>query len=274
MPKTSSAANLHGGDAHAAPGRDLNRVGQIEFVLVVPVADRIEDLERHRPGDPHDPAIHEADRPLGLARVPLLADGDELLRSARSAGHSRSDRPAASRRPRSTRPARACRAAAISHRRSRRAYRRRRRSRRPHFPPGPCAPPAPRARCRAARIARGRRRPAHARRRLWPRHPGRARPRPRSGRHRRPCSAFSTCAIMGSRPIWCSIFGSAERIRFPSPAASTTARALRIGLSLLRRGRRIRLASGCVSAKPARRKPDPPGRISPNARSAGLATDR
>ena len=55
----------------------------------------------------------------------------------------------------------------------------------------------------------------------------RARP-PRRYRRRPPCiAAVSTCASSVRPPIVCSAFGMAERMRVPSPAASTIARHVR-----------------------------------------------
>ena len=94
--------------------RDRDCIGQIEFALAVVVADPLEDRQRGLAGERHQPAIAQSDGALGRRRVELLADGDELVAFASPAGRSRSGPAGGSRAPRWPRPSRAPRASARS----------------------------------------------------------------------------------------------------------------------------------------------------------------
>ena len=111
------------------------------------------------------------------------------------------------------------------------------------------APPAPHARCRAARICT--RDLASGNQRAWlPSRPHRDRARSRPRRLARPrrATARSTCAKQRFvRRSWCSTFGSAERMRVPSPAASTTARHV---LSAIIMSVPVRFGCGLSGAEP------------------------
>ena len=170
----------------------------------------------------------------------VLADGDELVAVASAAGRSRSDRPAGSRAPRPPRRRASARAQVASASAARISGVSPNMTRISSAPArdAPCVPPAPHARCRAVRAARksapsARTRCASLRDRvvIGPDHhrdvaAARLRPPP-----------SSTCASSVRPPIACSTFGRRERMRVPSPAASTIARQERCFI-------RVRLAFG------------------------------
>ncbi len=56
---------------------DRDRVGEIEFTLAIVVADPLQNGERAAAGERHQAGIAQVDAALGLARIELLADGDE-----------------------------------------------------------------------------------------------------------------------------------------------------------------------------------------------------
>ena len=62
---------------HAA--RDLDRIGQIEFMFAIVVADPLQDGERACAGKRHDAAVAKIDCPLAWAGIGLLANGDQLV---------------------------------------------------------------------------------------------------------------------------------------------------------------------------------------------------
>ena len=104
----------------------------------------------------------------------------------------------------------------------------------------PCAPPAPRARCRAAAVcsnifALGASARASRATASWPGPTTTAMSPPPAF-----IAAPSTCASSVRPPTACSTFGQAERMRVPSPAASTIARHVRRHAILLQRHRHSR----------------------------------
>ena len=76
-PITSSSLASRAVASEAAPGGDLDEIGEIEFARGVVVADLVEHRQRMGAGDRHRAGVAAADRPLLGGRVLLLADGDE-----------------------------------------------------------------------------------------------------------------------------------------------------------------------------------------------------
>ena len=182
------------------------------------ISQRLAAVERHHAG------IAERDRALRSAGIGVLADRDQPVALDQRAGRSRSDRRRESRAPRAPRLSSTARAGARMSRPRSAAYRRTRPADRRRRARSPRAPPAPHARCRAARAERRSRRPGAA---AWPR---RRQPRgrvrsPRPARRPAPSGAApSTCASSDWPATGCSTLGSEERMRVPSPAASTMVR--------------------------------------------------
>ena len=67
----------HRAELHAA--RDFDRIGQIEFMFAVVVADPLQDGKRAVAGKRHDAAVAESDLALARARIGFLANGGELV---------------------------------------------------------------------------------------------------------------------------------------------------------------------------------------------------
>ena len=211
---------------------DADRVGQIILALAVGIADLLDDLERAAAVERHHAGIAEIDLALGGAGLGMLADRhqpialDQQPAVAGGIGGAKAEhgerRAVLQRRPQP----RKC----LGRNQRRVAERDQqivgaagdRLARRQHRMRGaeplaldegqrhPAAPARPPARHR--------------------RDPGRP---PRRARRRVPCgAAASTCASSDSPATGCSTFGIAERMRVPSPAASTTVRLDRAGIVL------------------------------------------
>ena len=58
--------------------RNLDGIGQIEFLLAIRVANSLQDCERGLPGEGHEPAVAKIDRPLVRTCIGFLANGQEL----------------------------------------------------------------------------------------------------------------------------------------------------------------------------------------------------
>ena len=184
-------------------------------------ASAVSAVERHHAG------IAQRDRALGFAGVGLLADRDERRRPRRPAARSRSDRRRGNRARRSPRRRAAARAAA-------RTFRREISGVSPNATSTSSAPVAIAARaastaCAVPRrsdwtntVASGRTRNASAVT-AWcsgPTTTASAAPSPFG-------AAVRTCPSNVRPATSCSTFGSEERIRVPSPAASTIVRLVR-----------------------------------------------
>ena len=210
---------------HAA--RDLDRIGQIEFVFAIVVADPLQDGERVFAGKRHDAAVAQIDFALAWAGIGLLADGNQLVaRRDQPAVAGRIGRPKRQHRngcalgERRAQSRRACPAGSTACRRKRPEYRRAVLRSRP-------SPPAPHAPCRAARAERivaapGSTRFASAATSSWPGPTTTAVAVVPAAP-----TAVSTCASNDCPATACKTLGRAERMRVPSPAASTIARQVR-----------------------------------------------
>ena len=196
-------------------------VGEVVLALGVVVADRAQQLGDQRAVDAHDAGIAEVDRLLRRRRRPCSRRSSPARRRARSAGRRATDRAAGSpaRRPRPwpcgrPRPAAAGVAVVISgaspidhqHRPG-------------DVPRARAAPPWPRRRCRAAccctAVGCGAKAAGH---RLGPGRDHADDPRRASAR----ATLSSTWRTIGQPASGCSTFGSADFMRVPAPAASTT----------------------------------------------------
>ena len=178
-------------------------------------------------GQRHQTTIAEVDLALFRRGIALFANGDKF----RSAHH---EPTVAVRIGRPETEHRNCRAVRKRCTQSRQAFGAHQRRVGEHhqniigaFGRLPCAPTGRRGRCRAARAAR-RCAPSVQASVLPPRPPhGRARPRPPNhGFRQRPLSSI-TWASKERPPSACNTFGVRDRMRVPSPAASTIARHVR-----------------------------------------------
>ena len=196
------------------------------------------------PRERHQPAIAKIDLALDVARVLLLADrdqpmpvGDQPAVAGRICGAKAKHRDARMMVDRAAQPLERFggdqRRVAEDHQNVVGAFGDRLRARQ-----------APHARCRAARSARTPAPSASTRRassatasRIGPDHDGAA------CRCRRRARRASTCASSDGPATSCSTFGRAERMRVPSPAASTIARQVRLLIGDLGDSRRHTAAS-------------------------------
>ena len=206
---------------------DRHRVGQIEFALGVVVSDAIEDFERDFAAQRHQPAVAQIDLALEVARVPLLADGHQAVPvhheaavAGRIGGPETQHRDACMMIDRATQPLERIgadqRRVAEDHQDIVGALRDGR-ARGQHRIGGA----APLGLNENLRL--GQRAPRFIRDSIRPGPTTTAAasvPAPRT--------AASTCASIERPAIGCSTFGNAERMRVPSPAASTIARQVRL----------------------------------------------